>query len=44
MTCMLNMQCVLELMSMSIYTGLNPFNFTHKPFLQICVWEVAVHL
>jgi hypothetical protein len=43
-TCMLNIQCVLEVMSMSIYTGLNPFNFTHKPFLQICVRKVAVHL
>jgi hypothetical protein len=31
-------------MIMSIYTGLNPFNFIHKHFLQICVRKVAVHL
>jgi hypothetical protein len=31
-------------MSTSIYTGLNPFNFICKHFLQICVPKVAVHL
>jgi hypothetical protein len=35
---------VLEVMSMSVYTGLNLFNFIHKHFLQICVWKVTVHL
>jgi hypothetical protein len=28
----------------SVYTGLNPFNFISKRFLQNCVREVAVHL
>jgi hypothetical protein len=27
-----------------VYTGLNPFNFIRKHFLQICVRKVAVHL
>jgi hypothetical protein len=31
-------------MSTSVYTGLNPFNFNRKHFLQICVRKVAVHL
>jgi hypothetical protein len=31
-------------MSMSVYTGLNPFNFIRKHFLQICVWIVTVQL
>jgi hypothetical protein len=31
-------------MSTSVYTGLNPFNFIRKHFLQICIREVAVHL
>jgi hypothetical protein len=31
-------------MSTSVYTGLNPFNFIHKHFLQICFRKVAVHL
>jgi hypothetical protein len=31
-------------MSTSVYTGLNPFNFIGKHFLQICVRKVAVHL
>jgi hypothetical protein len=31
-------------MSTSVYTGLNPFNFIRKRFLQICVRKVAVHL
>jgi hypothetical protein len=35
---------VLEVMSTSVYTGLNPFNFTRKHFLQICVQKVAVYL
>jgi hypothetical protein len=28
----------------SVYTGLNPFNFIHKHFLQICVRKVAGHV
>jgi hypothetical protein len=28
---------LLEVMSKSVYTGLNPFNFIRKHFLQICV-------
>ena len=28
---------VLEVMSTSVYTGLNPFSFIHKHFLQICL-------
>jgi hypothetical protein len=39
--CALN---VLEVMSTSVYTGLNPFNFIRKHFLQICVRKVAVNL
>jgi hypothetical protein len=35
---------VLEVMSTSVYTGLNPFNFIRKHFLQISVRKVAVHL
>jgi hypothetical protein len=35
---------VLEVMSTSVYTGLNTFNFVRKQFLQICVRKVAVHL
>jgi hypothetical protein len=31
-------------MSTSVYTGLNPFNFIGKRFLQICFRNVAVHL
>jgi hypothetical protein len=31
-------------MSTSVYTGLNPFNFSRKHFLQICIWKVATHL
>jgi hypothetical protein len=31
-------------MSTSYYTGLTPFNFIRKHFLQICVRKVAVHL
>jgi hypothetical protein len=31
-------------MSTSVYTGLNPFNFICKHFLQICIQKVAVHL
>jgi hypothetical protein len=39
-----HLQKVLEVMSLSVYTGLNPFNFIHKHFLQICIWKVVVHL
>ena len=28
---------LLEVMSTSVFTGLNPFNFIHKHFLQICL-------
>jgi hypothetical protein len=31
-------------MSTSVYTGLNPFSFIRKRFLQICFRKVAVHL
>jgi hypothetical protein len=31
-------------MSTSVYTGLNTFNFIRKHFLQICVLKVAVQL
>jgi hypothetical protein len=30
-------QKVLEVVSTSVYTGLNPFNFIRKRFLQICI-------
>jgi hypothetical protein len=39
-----HLQNVLEVVSTSVYTGLNPFNFVHKHFLQICVRKVAVRL
>jgi hypothetical protein len=35
---------VLEVISTSIYTDLNPFNFIRKHFLRICLRKVAVHL
>jgi hypothetical protein len=35
---------VLEVMSTRVDTGLDPFNFIRKHFLQICVRKVAVHL
>jgi hypothetical protein len=28
-------------MSTSVYTGLNPFNFIRKHFLQIYLWDVS---
>jgi hypothetical protein len=31
-------------MPTSVFTGLNPFNFIRKHFLQICVQKVAAHL
>jgi hypothetical protein len=34
-----HLQKVLEVMSTSVYTGLNPFNFIRKHFLQICFSE-----
>jgi len=37
----LHLQKVLEVMSTSIYTGLNPFRFIRKHFLQICLWDVS---
>jgi hypothetical protein len=37
-------QKVLEVMSTSVYTRLNPFNFIRQHFLQICVRKVAVYL
>jgi hypothetical protein len=39
-----HLQKVLEVVSTSIYTGLNPFNFIRKHFLQMCVGKIAVHL
>jgi hypothetical protein len=39
-----HLQKVFEVMYTSVYTGLNPFNFIRKHFMQICVREVAVHL
>jgi hypothetical protein len=39
-----HLQKVVEVMYTSVYTGLNPFNFIRKHFLQICVRKVAVHL
>jgi hypothetical protein len=35
------LQNVLEVMSTSVYTGLNPFNFTCKHFRQICLCDVS---
>jgi hypothetical protein len=35
-----HLQKLLEVMSTSVYTGLNPFNFIRKHFLQICLWDV----
>jgi hypothetical protein len=39
-----HLQKLLEVMLTSVCTGLNPFNFIRKHFLQICVRKVAVHL
>jgi hypothetical protein len=39
-----HLQKVLEVMSTSIYTDLNSFNFIRKHLLQICVQKAAVHL
>jgi hypothetical protein len=35
------LQKVLEVMSTNNYTGLNPFSFIHKHFLQIWLWDVS---
>jgi hypothetical protein len=35
---------VLEVMSKSIYRGMNPLHFILKHFQQICVRKVAMHL
>jgi hypothetical protein len=35
---------VLEVISTSVYMGLNTFNFIQKHFLQICVRKVVVNL
>jgi hypothetical protein len=43
-TVAVHLQKVLEVMSTSVCTGLNPFNFIRRHFLQICVRKVAVHL
>jgi hypothetical protein len=40
----MHLQKVLEVMSMSVYTDLNPFNCIRKHFLQICIQNVIVHL
>jgi hypothetical protein len=34
---------MLEVMSTSVCTGLNPYNFIRKQFLRICVRKYAVH-
>jgi hypothetical protein len=39
-----HLQKVLEVISISVYTGLNPLNFIREHFLQIYVRKVAVHL
>jgi hypothetical protein len=39
-----HLQKVLEVMSTGFYTGLKPFNFFRKHFLQICIRKVTVHL
>jgi hypothetical protein len=39
-----HLQKVLEVMSTSVYTGLNPFNFIRKHSLQICFRKVSVRL
>jgi HSP90 family molecular chaperone len=39
-----HVQKVLEVISMNVYTGRDPFNFVRKHFLQICVRNVALHL
>ena len=31
----------LEMMSTGVYKGQTPFNFIHKHFLQICLWDVS---
>jgi hypothetical protein len=36
-----HLQKVLEVMSNSVHTGLNPFNFIRKHFLQICLLDVS---
>jgi hypothetical protein len=36
-----HLQKVLEVMSTSVYTGLNLFNFIRKHFLQICLWDAS---
>jgi hypothetical protein len=35
------LQKVLEVMSTTVYTRLNPFNLTCKNFLNICLWDVS---
>jgi hypothetical protein len=39
-----HLQKVLEVISTSVDTGLNPFNFILKYVLQICIRKVAMHL
>jgi hypothetical protein len=39
-----HLQKLLEVISTSIYTGLNLFNFIHKHFLQIHLWKFSVHI
>jgi hypothetical protein len=38
-----HLEKVLEVMSASVYVGVNPFNFIRKHFRQISVRKVAVH-
>jgi hypothetical protein len=39
-----HLQKVLEVITTSVETGLNLFNFIRKYFVHICVRKVAVHL
>jgi hypothetical protein len=39
-----HLQKFLEVMSRSVYTGLNPFNFICKHLLKIVFRKIAVHL
>jgi hypothetical protein len=39
-----HLQQLFEVMSTSVYTGLNVFKFIFKHLLQICIWKTTVHL
>jgi hypothetical protein len=36
-----HLQKVLEVMSTSVYIGLNQTNFIRKHFMPICLWDVS---